>query len=333
MQNHRTKWIPMILAAVLPMTACLDDEPTGPGEGMASLSVFITDAPGDVNRVWVELLSITAQGDEGGPVELLGAPTDLILLTDLVGTVQLLTLNAKLDPTTIRQLRLVVGDAVLESSEDTVYVKGDPVLPTVVENAKEIGELHCPSCSQSGIKVKIPNDEMEVEEGAAALVLDFDVAQSFGHKAGNSGKWIMHPVIHGTLVGDQDGDGDVLDELGSVSAISGTVALGTDVTIPVCPAGSPRSIKDFIPTATVNGLLDGEGQPIVRSGTVAEGGAFHIGFVPSLSYTMGYVGTLTLGTDQLSFTATVDPAQVTVAGAEVTGVAYTIQSALCQPGA
>lgn len=331
MQNHRTMWIPMILAAVMPMTACLDDEPTGPKDGMASLSVFLTDAPGDVNRVWVELLSITAQGGEGGPVELLDAPTDLILLTDLVGTVQPLTLNAEFYPTTIRQLRLVVGDAVLESLEGTVYVKGDPELPAVVKDAKDIGELHCPSCSQSGIKVKIPNDEMEVEEGAAALVLDFVVAQSFGHTAGNSGKWIMHPVIHGTLVEDQDGDGAVLEELGAVSAISGTVALGTDVSIPECPAGTARTIKDFIPTATVIGMLDGEGQPIVRSGPVDEGGAFHIGFVPSLSYTMGYVGTLTLGTDQLTFTATVDPAQVTVSGAEVTGVAYTIQSAQCQP--
>ena len=264
-------------------------------------------------------------------MELLGAPTDLILLTDLVGTVQLLTLNAEIHPTTIRQLRLVVGDAVLESSEGTVYVKGDPVLPAAVEDAEELGELHCPSCSQSGIKVKIPNDEMDVEGGAAALILDFDVAQSFGHKAGNSGKWIMHPVIHGTLVVDRDGDGDVLDELGSVKAISGTVALGTDVTIPECPAGTSRTIKDFIPTATVVGLLDGEGEPIVRYGTVAEGGVFHIGFVPSLSYTMGYVGTLTLGTDQLTFTATVEPAQVTVSDAVVAGVAYTILSAQCQP--
>ena len=67
MRNHRTMWIPMILAAVLPMTSCLDDEPTGPKDGKASLSVFLTDAPGDVNRVWVELIGITAQGGEGGP--------------------------------------------------------------------------------------------------------------------------------------------------------------------------------------------------------------------------------------------------------------------------
>ena len=33
-------------------------------------------------------------------------------------------------------------------------------------------------------------------QGDDALVLDFDVSQSFGHGAGNSGRWIMRPVIH-----------------------------------------------------------------------------------------------------------------------------------------
>lgn len=321
----------LALAFLLPFAACGDDEVTGPGDGMASLSVFLTDAPG-YESVWVELTGLTAQGGEGGPVELLGEPTDLVLLTDLVGTVQLLSVNAELDPTTFSQLRLVVGDAVLQDSDGKVYVKGDPVLPPEVGEieVEDLGELQCPSCSQTGIKVKIPNDEMEIEEGSAALVVDFDVAQSFGHMAGNSGKWVMHPVILGTLVPDANGDGNVLDELGLANSITGTVALGDGVTIPDCPAGTPRSILDFIPTATLDGVLDGEGQPITRAGSVAEGGAFTIGFLAAGPYTMGFVPTLTLGTDQLTFTAIVAPGQVAVSGGEVPGVAFTIQGAVCE---
>jgi hypothetical protein len=178
--------------------------------------------------------------------------------------------------------------------------------------------------------VKVPNDDLEVEEGAGALVLDFDVAQSFGHKAGNSGKWVMHPVIHGTLIGDADGDGEILDDLGLARSVSGTVDLGTDVTIPECPVGTPRSLADFIPTATLEGVLDGEGQPIMRTGTTDAGGQFQIGFLHAGSYTLGYVGSLNLTSDELVFSATVQPGQVTLAGSDEDGVTFTIQGAQCQ---
>jgi len=323
------KWAAAVLAlGLLPLTSCEDSKLSGPdGEG-ASLSVYLTDAPGDVEAVWVEILGITLQGSEEGPVQLLGAPTELIPLTDLVGTSHLLVENAELDPSTYGQLRMQVGDAVLLASDGTVYVKGDPVLPAGLEGAP-MGSLQCPSCSQSGLKVKIPNDEMVLEDGSAALVLDFDVSQSFGHKAGNSGNWIMHPVIHGTLA----------ESLSVAKAIRGTVALAMDggnpITLPECPPGQPRSIQDFIPTGTLVGVLDGEGDPIVRSGVVSQEGTFQIGFLAPGGYVMGYVGELTLGAEGnehvLAFTASVDPAQVTVGGEDVEGVAYTIQQAACNP--
>ncbi len=333
MRNQWWKLGVAALALCLPLLACEGDGLTDPQNGKANLSVYLTDAAGDVEAVWVEILDVTAQGGEGGPVDLLDEPTELILLTDLVNSVHLLAENAGIDPTTFSQLRLVVGDAILQSTEGKVYVKGDPTLPPELGEVDEadLGELQCPSCSQSGIKVKIPNDQVVVEEGEAALVLDFDVALSFGHQAGNSGKWVMHPVILATLVVDENGDGELLDDLGSTNSISGNVALADGVTLPECPAGTPRSILDFVPTATLDGVLDGEGQPIVRSGSVAEGGTFQIGFLSTGSYSMGFVQAVTLGTDQLTFTATVDPTQVTVADQDVSGVAYVIQGAACAP--
>ena len=327
MWTRRIKWAPIVLALMLPLAAC-EDETTGPGDGSATLSIYLTDGPGEVEAVWVELLGLTAQGGEGGSVDLLAAPTELILLTDLVGTVQFLGVNAGLGPTTFRQLRLVVGDVVLKALNDTVYVKGDPILPAGLE-AFDQGELQCPSCSQSGIKVKVPNDEMKVEGGSASLVLDFDVTQSFGHKAGNSGKWVMKPVILGALV-----EGN-LEELGLAGSVAGTVEL---VAIPQCPEGTDRTIQDFVPTATLNGFLDGEGQPIVRTGTMEADGTFRIGFLPPGSYTMGYMGSIDVGlTDptshQLVFTADVSSEQVTILASEEpeeATVAYTNLTSGCQ---
>lgn len=324
MGRTMAKWTATALAIILfPLAACDDSEVTGPGADQASLSVYLTDAPGDVEAVWVEILSITLQGGDEGTVSLLGEPTELILLTDLVGTTHLLVENAALDPATYGQLRMVVGDAILLSKDGTVYVKGDPVLPDGLDEAPT-GSLQCPSCSQSGLKVKIPNDEMELEEGSAALVVDFDVSQSFGHKAGNSGNWIMHPVIHGTLT----------DQPSSARAIHGTVTLGTDseqnpITLPECPPEDPVTIEDFVPTATLSGVLDGDGNPIERTGVVEAGGSFQIGFLAPGTYAMGYIVETPLNDYVLQFTATVAPAQVDVAGEDVQGVVYTIESAAC----
>lgn len=319
-------WIPAILLPLLmPLTAC-DGSVNGTSRGAASLSVYLTDGPGDVEAVWVEILGITLHGGDGDPVQLLGAPTDLILLTDLVGTSQLLVDDAALEPALYGQLRLQVGDAVLLSKEGTAYIKGDPVLPAEVEGLPT-GDLQCPSCSQSGLKVTIPNDEVVLEEGETAMVLDFVVAESFGHVAGNSGKWVMHPVIHGTLT----------DTPTSAKAVLGQVELGvvagttTPIEIPACPEGTPRSVLDFIPTATADALFDGDGNPIVRTGAVAEGGAFQISFLANGSYTLGFVEPMPLGDYVLSFTASVEPAQVLVQDADVEGVVYTIQLAECLP--
>jgi len=326
MREGRRTWMAGVLLFPLlaPLGACDDSGGAGPANGVTSLSVYLTDAPGDVEEVWVEILGITLQGGPDGPVDLLGAPTELIPLTDLVGTTQLLASDVELDPNTYGQLRMVVGDAYLVSTDGTVYVKGAPVLPVELEGAPS-GELQCPSCSQSGLKVTIPGDRVPLEEGSAALVLDFDVAQSFGHKAGNSGKWVMHPVIQGTLT----------DQPTSARAILGTVVLGVDqdqnpIAIPDCPAGEARSWQDFTPAATSDDLLNGEGDPIVRTGTVAEDGSFQIGFLAAGGYTLGYVEAMTLGDWVLSFNASVEPTQVTVGDADVEGVTYTIESATCE---
>jgi hypothetical protein len=58
------------------------------------------------------------------------------------------------------------------------------------------GDLQMPSFGSSGLKIKLPAGEATIDGDDNAVLIDFNVAGSFGHQAGNSGKWVMHPVIH-----------------------------------------------------------------------------------------------------------------------------------------
>jgi hypothetical protein len=315
------------LSLLLAVGACDDDDPTTPGgDGTTSLSVLLTDAPGDVEAVWVDFSEIYLQGG-GDAVVLLDEPTGLIEITSLVGTSRTLVTDAEVDAVTFGQLRVVLTSAVLETVGGEVYVLGDAEHPLGLPTT---GDLVCPSCGQSGLKVVIPHDEVALEEGAAALLLDFDVAQSFGHPAGNSGMWIMRPVIHGTLVLDENGDG--IPDVNQAGSIVGTVVLDTGVSLPECPAGTPRNLTDFVPTATSQTLLDGEGMAIVRTGAVSEGGGFVMSFLTPDTYSLGYQSQFDFEGASLVFTATVDPAEAAVNDGEFEGVAYTITSASCQVG-
>ena len=76
----------LALASIAFASAACSDDPTDPAtDGRNLLNVLLTDAPGDVAAVWVEIERIYLQGGDG-PVELLDEPTELIELTELVGT-------------------------------------------------------------------------------------------------------------------------------------------------------------------------------------------------------------------------------------------------------
>jgi hypothetical protein len=46
--------------------------------------------------------------------------------------------------------------------------------------------------------LKVNGDEDQI------FLVDFDVSESVGHEAGNSGKWIMHPSLKGSRVQEND---------------------------------------------------------------------------------------------------------------------------------
>ena len=321
--NRLTKMGATLLLVPLAMAACDlgDDDLAGVGGDNAQMSLYLTDAPGDVAAVWIQIDEVNLVGG-GETIELLDEPTDLIEVTTLVGFAQELVDDAEVPEGAYGSLRIFLGGVVLEAEDGEVYVYGDPELPGDLEAT---GTLMCPSCAQSGLKVQLHGVEVDSEDDA--LVLDFDVAQSFGHQAGNSGRWIMHPVIHTAFL--DDGDDDV-DEEGA--SLTGEVVLGSNVTIAECPAGTARSVEDFVPTATAQTLVDDEEDPVVRTGEVDEDGEFEIDFLEADDYDLGFEPVVDFGDFALTFTATVDPAEVTIEDEDVGNVTYTITGATCAAG-
>jgi len=307
-----------------------DSATTGASDGDTRISVYLTDAPGEMAAVWVDVAEIYFQGGPGGRLTLSDTPTGMIELLSLRDRTAELVTGLTADPGMYSQLRFVVSAAMLETLEGDVYAFGGAEHP---EGAEVTGELMCPSCSSSGIKVKLSGDAVEMAAGENALVLDFDVSQTFSRPAGNSGKWMMKPVIHATKVKGDDPEGP------TGSTIAGSVTLaqnaeGGTVAIPMCPEGEPRSIRDFVPLASAAILVDGEGAQIVRGGEVEDDGSFKIDFVEPDTYAMGYEAEVPLDAVKLVFTATVEPESVLVAeSTDVDGVAYVITGATCEANA
>jgi hypothetical protein len=317
--------IPLVVTLLL-LGGC-DSSSTGPddpGAGNATLSVWLTDAPGDVANVWVEVENVILVGN-GGQVSLLDEATELINLMELRDSTLPLVTDADVEVGTYGQVRFIIGGAVLETTDGQVFVRGGAQHPN---GLAATGNLMCPSCSQTGIKVRIPSD-VEMEAGSNGLLLDFDVTQSFGRQAGQSGMWVMQPTIQGVLAPPEEIE---QGEFGMM--IEGSVLLGLDLgdlplVLPVC-SGEQRTLVDFTPTATSTTLTDDDGEPLVFAGETTGSGSFSIRVLHADTYSLGFRGETVLDAGTIAWTAGSVPGQVTVTdGVGVEGVVFTVVGASC----
>lgn len=329
----RIRWQPIarwglpLLCTPLLLTGCSNGSgsPTAVSQS-PTLSVYLKDAPGAVDSVWVQIDDIKLVGDSGS-VSVLAAPTGLINVTALQDSVTALTSAMPVDSGTYSQVRFVLGGAVLETVGGGVYVMGSATPPNGMQAT---GTLMCPSCAQSGLKVQL-SEPVDIVAGGNGLLLDFDVSQSFGHQAGASGRWIMHPVIHGATASPGSIEG------GNVGGtIAGTVVLGTDsagdtLSIPACGGDSALTLETFVPMATATTLTDSAGNALAFSGETDSTGVFKVDVSQFDTYSLGYQATTPFDSTQLNWTATVAPTQATVdsANAKVNGVTYTITGVTC----
>ena len=206
----------LLLAAFLPL-ACSDS--SGPGDGHR-MTIQLTDAAGDVEAAVVTISEVYLQGT-GGRVTLSDDAVTVNLI-DLANSTAILVDEAVVPEGTYSELRFVITGAYIEVENATggtdIYASS-PSYSGLPAGATVTGDLQMPSLGQSGLKVQLVNGaDLEVTEDQDILV-DFDVSQSFGQAAGQSGMWVMNPVIKG----------GVLSEAASFTA---TLSLGQGVTLP-----------------------------------------------------------------------------------------------------
>lgn len=184
----------MLLVAV-GLGAC--DDPSGDDAG--TISMLLTDAPGEFTqaRVTIERIELVGEDEEseeeGGRIVLRDAPWtgDLLELSnDVVGLVE----SAVVPSGAYHQLRFVIsGGCIVVDGEGTFASAG------YTECGPATGTLQMPSFAQTGLKVNLPAG-FRVSGDDRILLIDFDVAESFGRLAGASGMWVMQPVVTATEI-------------------------------------------------------------------------------------------------------------------------------------
>jgi hypothetical protein len=145
-------------------------ESTGSGPQPPRLGLHLTDAPGDFDEVWVNIVSVEIESPELGWLPLTDSPQAYDLLT-LQNDVTAAMGNTALEPGAYGQLRLIVDDAFV-----------------VADGVSE--ELKIASGNQTGIKINL--DATLEENMVYTLVIDFDADKSV--KSTGQG-WLMTPVI------------------------------------------------------------------------------------------------------------------------------------------
>jgi hypothetical protein len=234
----------LLFAAFLPM-ACTDSSGPNGGQG-PSVTIQLTDAPGDVEAAVVTISEVYLQG-QGGRVTLTDEEVTVDLL-DLANSTAVLVDEAVVPAGTYSELRFVITGAYVEvenASGGTDIYASSPSYSGLPSGATVFGDLQMPSLGQSGLKVQIVNgDDLEITEDQDILV-DFDVSQSFGQAAGQSGKWVMNPVIKGAVITE-------------AASFTATLGLAQGVTLPMV-GGNAVTLSQF------KAELDGEEMDFIDS--------------------------------------------------------------------
>ena len=225
--------ISMSLACLLALGAvgCSDDDNgSGPDGDVTRVSLLLTDAPGDVQAAVVTISEIYLQGGPNGRTTLLDDPVTVNLIDLANETVEILN-DVEVEHGTYDELRFVISGAYLEveTENGTEIFASSPSYDGLPDGATVTGDLHMPSLGTSGLKVNF-DEALTFTDDEQTLLVDFDVSQSFGHEAGNSGRWIMHPVVNGGTVTE-------------AATVTVTLALASGVTLPQGTSLSAFKIK------------------------------------------------------------------------------------------
>lgn len=232
----KTKNLLLAVAAVTAVvfSACNKNESSSTGK--SRLQVALTDDPGNYEAVNIDVqdVRINYSGDTAkGWVSLNGVRAGNYDVLRLANGKDTLLADAQINSGRIQQIRLVLGPNNSVKRNGQTYA------------------LETPSAQQSGLKINI---HQEVSEGLTyKLLLDFDASRSVV-QAGNSGKYILKPVIRASLE-----------------------AIGGSVKGFVLPSTFSTAVYALKGTDTVTGTYTVNGSYMLKG---LEAGTYSLAFVP-----------------------------------------------------
>lgn len=220
------------------------------GSGSGKVTVLLKDAPAELQAAVVTIAEVDLVGGSGNVV-LTTTPvtTDLLTLSNDVAT---LVAGAVIPAGPYSQLRFVITGGYVNVA-GAIYASS-PTYEGLPPDAAVTGPLRMPSYGESGLKVILP-DGFAVGSDSV-LVVDFDVSQSFGHDAGGSDAWVMHPVVKAT-------------EAQATGSIAVTLALAPEATLP-----TGFALTDFQAVLMPAGGTDSTVVPLVDAGNGTVGVTF-----------------------------------------------------------
>ena len=221
---RRLVYVCAVFLMFVPLVSC-----SGGGSGTAggttgTLSIGMTDAPGDYLHVYVTIKEIQVnqaaekEGDESGWLTVLTPEETFDLLELQNGVIANLGL-AELDAGQYNQMRLILDEVKPDAHPYANYlvIEGEEG-----EDPIEV-ELKVPSGFQTGIK--IVHGFTIFASGATELILDFDANKSIV-QAGMSGQWLLKPTIKvlETVTNSVSGVVDTIEEDISVAVVGASVS-------------------------------------------------------------------------------------------------------------
>jgi len=223
----------LAFVAVTMFISCSDDDSPASDQN-ARVKISMTDAPGDYEAVFVEVIDVKikadAAADEEGWVSLSNVQPGIYDLLTLTGGVTQLLANAEVPAGFLGQIRLVLG------TDNKVVLNDGSEQPLVA-----------PSAQHSGLKLLV-NQELEAGMEYEYL-LDFDVDKSVV-SAGTSGGLSLKPVIRlsakegGAIMG-KISPGSTFKSLVEAKSAAPTISAYTDANGEFVLHGVPDGIYEL----------------------------------------------------------------------------------------
>ena len=258
------------LAVCTGVLAC--DDPSG--AEISRISILLTDAVDEeVVAAHVGIASIELIGGGpgvGGAIVLRSDPWvgDVMELQNIFAT---LVGEVQIPSGKYTEVRFIFSGMCIEVDEDEDGIADATYQTEGFDECQALGApgvLQTPSFMQSGLKVKLPGGNFPIEGGDYTLLMDFDVAASFGHPTG-SDAWVAHPVIHA-----------------SEFHLAATVTV--NVTLDAAGLGALTADAVF---AAMSASLGGETMAVVQDGAGALTGSVVFGLQVPGDYTVDLTAT------------------------------------------